>query len=455
MKKLFLLITVSFSLSGISQVDKWIKISNTMPSISPSYPALKFDALGNFYYAFSNNLSPSSSLNVLRFSGGFWQPVGVSDITSGAFIREKDLAISTIGEPYVVFVNGTNDLTVLKYSLGLWDTVGLANFGQTDGLNYQPKIEIDPVTNQPIVAYRELVNGKLSVKIFNGTNWVYYNNGQDISEGQVKYVDMTIQNSGQVFVGFSNIAEGDSLSIYTSYSGATDWFVFSNDTVVSNGPIASLDLAQDIAYPVAAYTNATDGQNYVHRLSGPPLWIPFGGGALGEGITYGIVAVARHQWNTYVGFSDDINFYQPKTVRISDANFFASAPAENVDPGFDFNTPDYMTFGVDDEDSLYLAYDIFDIKIFKLRTISDVGINQNSTNISTSIYPNPANTEILINSTYPWETYRLLTADGKVVLDHQVFSNNTTIDISQLNKGMYFLQLNSENNSAVEKLIIQ
>lgn len=80
--------------------------------------------------------------------------------------------------------------------------------------------------------------------------------------------------------------------------------------------------------------------------------------------------------------------------------------------------------------------------------------NTFSTNAKFSVYPNPANNELRIKAT---ETVSLSVIDilGKVVYSNNQVNNETIIDVSNLQKGVYLVKVMGENVYSTEKLIIE
>jgi len=452
MKNLVMTMVLSTTLMVYAQTEEWIQIGNANSATNHDYQVLKFDQNGNCYYAYSNNNSPSTALNVMKFDGVSWTTIG-SDLTSGAFVREKDITFNNNGEPYVLFRNGTSDLTVVKFNGTSWDTVGVANFGVA-GMNYKPKIEFNTVTEELVVAYRDLNSNKLSVQYFDGLNWAYFNGGQDISEGGAKFVDLVVDEFGVTYAGFANEDEGDYLSIYYTYVGAGGWFVYNNDTVVSSNPILSLDMSTGGAYAVAGYI-ASDNMVYAHRLSGAPEWHPFSGGSVGTADFYRDIAIGRNDAKTYIGFADTDVFYEPTTKRITDQNFL-SGGLDNVDEaGFDVSTPYNIVFGNDQNDSIYVAFGSLDIKVFKLRAVSQAGVSDISKN-QLEIYPNPSSDQFTIKGKGidNGSKLQILALDGKVVYHTIISDKNQKIDISNLASGTYIVKISSPFHQLSKKIIV-
>lgn len=452
MIKLGMTIALGFSLIANAQTEKWVEIGNMDSVSNPDYKVVEFDQNGNCYYAYSNNDSPSAALNVLKFDGSSWASIGL-DVTSGAFIREKDMTFNNSGEPYVLFRNGTSQLTVLKFTGAAWDTVGVANFGLAS-MNHTPKIEFNSITEELVVAYHDLDSNKLSVQFFDGTDWAYYNSGQALSEASVNFVDLTIDEYGITYAGFANEAEADFLSIYFTYDGADGWLVHNSDTSISTGPIRSLAMETGGAYPVATYINDSDNKVYVHRLSGAPEWLPHTGGAIGTADFYTDIAILRNDAKTYIGFSDSDELYEPTTKSITDGNFLGIGIDDVDEAGFDIETPYNMVFGNDENDSVYVAFGGLDIRVFKLRVPSGVGINSFSQD-QLEVYPNPANDQLTINlkTAETGTELQLISLQGKVVYD-TLISKSHTINIAHLTSGTYILSITSGSNRITKKISI-
>lgn len=70
------------------------------------------------------------------------------------------------------------------------------------------------------------------------------------------------------------------------------------------------------------------------------------------------------------------------------------------------------------------------------------------------ISPNPATSELFISSTSHFGKIQIIDALGKIVISHDAnYAAQTTINISALNKGVYFLQVNDGANFTTKKFI--
>ncbi|MEO6305363.1 MAG: T9SS type A sorting domain-containing protein [Bacteroidia bacterium] len=96
----------------------------------------------------------------------------------------------------------------------------------------------------------------------------------------------------------------------------------------------------------------------------------------------------------------------------------------------------------------------------KVTTNSEtVGIKENSEKTYLSIYPNPSNGLLYLNSSKAVNTYEIKALDlmGRCVLIESLFQvgNTTLLDLSRLNNGIYFLSISSESGYFIEKIVIQ
>jgi hypothetical protein len=72
---------------------------------------------------------------------------------------------------------------------------------------------------------------------------------------------------------------------------------------------------------------------------------------------------------------------------------------------------------------------------------------------SVVIHPNPTNGNININSNFNIKTIELYDIQGRILETSLENSSTTTLDISNRENGIYFLKINTENGSKVEKIV--
>jgi len=80
-----------------------------------------------------------------------------------------------------------------------------------------------------------------------------------------------------------------------------------------------------------------------------------------------------------------------------------------------------------------------------------VGINENGEKEYVVVYPNPASTLLNVGSNGEVTQVRLINTVGQVVFDNIA----TQIDVSDLEGGVYFIQIATKNGTTTQKIIIQ
>jgi hypothetical protein len=85
-------------------------------------------------------------------------------------------------------------------------------------------------------------------------------------------------------------------------------------------------------------------------------------------------------------------------------------------------------------------------------TNQTTGINDYSLN-NLLIYPGPAAEELTIENDFPIVQYHIMNIEGKLLKAERININQTTIDISNLKKGIYLIQVQTESGIKVEKFV--
>ncbi len=71
----------------------------------------------------------------------------------------------------------------------------------------------------------------------------------------------------------------------------------------------------------------------------------------------------------------------------------------------------------------------------------------------TSLYPNPASKSVNVVCSYKIKDYALVDATGREVLSGKCNANSMALDLSSLQKGVYFIRLQTAKGSVEKKLI--
>lgn len=95
--------------------------------------------------------------------------------------------------------------------------------------------------------------------------------------------------------------------------------------------------------------------------------------------------------------------------------------------------------------------DIFVHKMSQTAT----GIETNTNRNDISVYPNPANNFIDIETDLKNCYFSLLDITGKLILREKIYQNKTRIDLSDYSTGLYFIQIQSDDKMTSKKFIKQ
>jgi hypothetical protein len=79
----------------------------------------------------------------------------------------------------------------------------------------------------------------------------------------------------------------------------------------------------------------------------------------------------------------------------------------------------------------------------------------NNTKINITVYPNPAQSVIHVVTDIPAQRINLVDMTGRVVLSNINPTTQTGIDVSTLNKGIYFVQVITDKGTAVSRVVVK
>ena len=79
----------------------------------------------------------------------------------------------------------------------------------------------------------------------------------------------------------------------------------------------------------------------------------------------------------------------------------------------------------------------------------------NDSNSKLSIFPNPTNNNLNVSSENYIHAIKIFDMSGTLVLNHNCYSKNENIDLSNLAKGFYSIQISNKNTNVKRKLVIK
>lgn len=116
-----------------------------------------------------------------------------------------------------------------------------------------------------------------------------------------------------------------------------------------------------------------------------------------------------------------------------------------------YNNPNLSCIQVDDVAYSNANWSYWKDAAASFSTNCSLGIDDFGTEVSVSVYPNPATSQLGISSKMVIASITLVDITGKEIARPEL--NNNSIDISYLNKGLYFLQIETPSGSVVEKFV--
>ena len=91
----------------------------------------------------------------------------------------------------------------------------------------------------------------------------------------------------------------------------------------------------------------------------------------------------------------------------------------------------------------------------KLYSSNTTSIQETIEKENFKVYPNPASNQINIQSNFRFKAADYIVTDllGKTILSGKIFNENTTIEIENLSKGMYLLNVGGDVKKQTFKIV--
>jgi len=169
-------------------------------------------------------------------------------------------------------------------------------------------------------------------------------------------------------------------------------------------------------------TIASDLANQFHVYS--MNWSP-------NQITFLLDSVAFYTYNPINKDASTWPFFEDQFILL---NVAMGGLAGNIDPGFT-------------ESAMLIDY----VKVYQASGLSFE--DEPSLNKTLKVYPNPSNDEIHISSNVSLNSIALYDILGKLIL--RKVKDTNSIDVSNLNAGVYILVMHSENEKAIKKVTVK
>ena len=454
------------------QIDQWQKLA--MPADEMSYEGnMVIDNNGVIYitYAYMSN----DFLQVKKYENGQWSDVG----TFGKFGSVPKLAVNSENVLYISYIDfdQNNYYFVERFINGEWERVGTGHV--TAGGGSWARITIDE-NDVPYVSWVDFYAGGLMyVSKLVGDLWVKVG-GQAVSDeiAVYYYQDVAVDRDGNVYLAYC-AHQTQYLTVFR-YNG-TEWELLGDN--IADGPIKGLDVALDSQqnFYVSYSDSNMESKISVMKYDGEE-WDYVGQRAFSEAGSDSYQSLTMLYDSPCVVFTDlgfgyktsamyykaAVMLYPPtnltaEIVNEDDAVISWNAPQQGTPSSYKVyrndvavKTTSELTYTDEDLTSGTHRYTVTAVyaegessPIGPVTVEVTVSVNENN-EVAFVVYPNPAENYVMIESIKEAEV-RIYSINGQMVSEHTVSEGVNTIDISSLNAGMYFMNVNNTMVKIVKK----
>ncbi len=361
---------------------------------------------------------------------------------------------STNGYFYVYYNNTAGNITVARYSVSSTDS----NIADASSEKILMNIS-KPFTNHNGGSMHFAPDGNLWISTGDGgSGGDPNNNAQNKNSLLGKMLRINVNSTGNYDIPTDNPFVGiDGADEIWSFGLRNAW-KFSFDLTVGNVMIA--DVGQNQIEEINKISISQPGINYGWRCYEGNTAYNTAGCASSDTMTFPI-SVYNHtggKCSITGGYVYRGNLYPAMYGKYFFADYCSrQIGILNSDNSINWTTAftgnNFSTFGEDFQKELYIAA-VNNNKIYKVTTTS---LNTEETkNKKITIYPNPASGKIFADGLKSKNnSVEIINIEGKKVLDTKV-NEDGSIDISQLNSGVYFVTIKSENIKIYsQKLVVK
>jgi hypothetical protein len=401
---------------------------------------------GTPYIAYKD-VANGSKCTVMRFNGTSWVFLGIQAFTPG-IAREQSIAIDQQnGDVYVEYSDATvNKIVVSKFNdnNGVWAPLGPNGYASSPGEFYQ-QIKID--NGIPYLVYGGY---QASLKQYtDGTptgTWGAIS-APVISMSQAWFTRMAVDGSDQYVIYSDMASAGKATVAKVNASGVT---AVGGVLGFTTGGIGYADITMDGSTPYISYQDSLVGRKISVMKFNGTSWDYVGS----QGLSSGNVENNRilvYNSIPYIAFHDesDGNIHVQK---FDGTNWVSVGSAVS-------NGQVYLNDMVINDDHVFIAYRDAEnfggkmtVKKFDLNAPN--GVNE-FTEMKLNIYPNPVQNELFFElDNVEFTEMTILDYSGRVV---KSITNNTvnSIDVSDLNQGIYILKVITENGFSTNRFVKQ
>ncbi|MEO8760990.1 MAG: LamG-like jellyroll fold domain-containing protein [Bacteroidia bacterium] len=157
--------------------------------------------------------------------------------------------------------------------------------------------------------------------------------------------------------------------------------------------------------------------------------------------------------------NDSIGLYVNSVLQQKMYKGFTSVflSADSVMLGNEANTQNNRFFHGAIDDIGFYDHVLSQHEIDTLYNVSNptTGIKTNYLETNITLFPNPIKNELKISSNEKVSNYKIISLLGEVMLQGKLNQSLSTVDLSQMQSGVYFIEFESGNGSSITKKIIK
>ena len=405
--------------------DEWSEVSN-IGKIG-SVPKIAVDAQNSVYVAF-NDAGENNRYYLNRYKNGNWETMG-SYITSGGGSWSR-LALDSKGVPYVSWVDfyAGNKMYVSKLVGELWLTIGNAPVSEENFIAKNCQDVAIDANGNIYLAYVVKGTEQLAVYRHNGADWEML--GDNIADGTVKGIDVAVDSENNFYVAYADGSFGDKVSVM-KYNG-TEWSYVGQRAFTESSTDTYMAMTLHKESPCVVYTDIAMGSKASAKYYQLADQFSPVSNLEARVVSENDIELT---WNAPINAEPTkYNIYR------NDALIGNTAQTSYVDEDLESGIYNYAVTAV---------YEDGESEKATATATLTVSVAENNEVVFT-MYPNPAKDFVTIESAKD-AVVKIYSVNGQMLSQQNISEGINTINISDLNAGMYFISVDETMVKIVKK----
>lgn len=392
-----------------------------------SVPKIAVDAQNSVFVSF-NDANENNRYYLNRYKNGNWETMGVSYISSGGGSWAR-LALDSKGVPYVSWVDffAGQKMYVSKLVGEIWLAIGDEPVSHENLISKNCQDLAIDANGNVYIAYCVKGTDQLAVYRHNGSEWELL--GDNIADGTVKGIDVAIDSEQNFYVAYADGGSEDKVSV-VKYNG-TEWSYVGQRGFTESKSDSYMAMTLHNDSPCVVYTDVAMGSKAsakYYKISNflyPPV-----------GLAARVIGGddVELTWQAPLAEPSKYNIYR------NDALVGNTAQVSYIDEDLESGTYNYAVSAVYEDGESEKATAIVNLT---------VSISENN-EVAFMMYPNPAENYVTIESAKAADV-KIYSISGQMLSQQNISEGTSTIDLSDLNAGIYFVSVNGTMVKVVKK----